>query len=513
MSKHILLILTDQQAATATGCYGNPCSHTPNMDSLAATGTRFDCHISNNPVCMPARASIITGRSTAAHRLYRNGFELAEDFLPTFGNLFVQAGYRTTWIGKTHWQCQYDGPHDHEPYYGFEHTELTEDNQIGKYVDWVKQEHPDCFKYVEATLMNLPDKTHPYWEGREYYSEENTRKILPDVLGSRIPFKSSWPEVWVNPLPEEATQTAWIADRAIDAIRTAENDGQPMLTVVSFVGPHNPYNPTQMHLDAIADRSCPPPIQREGEHDLSPPHYRDYLKGEHVHPWIKGMLDMSDEEWQIMRRHYFAKTGQVDHHLGRVLDALRESGLYDDTTILFSSDHGDMAGDHGMAAKSGFPYDSCIRVPMIINDPEHRDKAPCVVEQATSHLDLFPTLLDAAGIECPETLHLDGHSVMPLTRNEKTQHPEFSFSETLDGNDLPRGVEFWPKTLRNNRWRYTYFHGNRYGQLFDLEADPDELNNLWGTEAYRKIEDRLRMTLLDTLVASESPLSKTVLPA
>lgn len=503
-----MLIMTDQQAANTLGCYGNTFVSTPNLDRMAREGARFDCHISNCPLCAPARSSIITGRSVSAHRVYRNGFDLKSANLPTFADMLNQAGYATVWNGKAHWQCQMDGIHGEDgPYFGFTETHITEDNQIGEYFDWIQKNYPEFVRIATAMLFNLPPKAHKYWAGRKYISPADINKARNDT---HIPDFEKGLCYWTNPLPEEITQNAWITDHTIAALKKYTEAGRKFFITASYVDPHDPLNPTKNFIKELEANRCPPPKVKYGEHAGSPPHYRDYIAGKGHHPqWIKSMVGMDLLEWKKARTHYFAKVNAVDFYIGKLLSVLRELGIYEDTTIMFTADHGDMMGDHGMIAKGDFHYDSCIRVPMIIKTIDMSKMQN--IHQATSHLDIFPTMLDAAGISPSKYLHLEGHSLLPLTRGKPTGHPDFAFAE-IYGSYAPHSPDKWAKTIRNRKWRYTWFPGNKYGQLFDLQKDPDEFNNLWDSEEHKEVKREMLIRLLNIMATTIAPLPETKFP-
>jgi arylsulfatase len=505
---NILLLMADQQAASTLGCYGNGFVTTPNLDALARSGTRFDLNLSNCPVCMPARASLLTGRSPEAHGVFRNGFALDPARVPLFSDSLAEAGYQTIWCGKHHWQCQLDGPPPSGiPYFGFARHHLTDDNQIGPYFDWVATQGDDYLGMVTGTLFNLPARDHPYWIGRSYISPDDIAAARRRWIDPCIPSEDKSLNFWVSPLPDELTQSAWIADRAIEEMRSAGRDGRPFFLAASFVDPHDPYNPSRKFFDTVDPAVCPLPVMRPGEHDSSPPHYQTYVGGRTEHPWINRVVAQTNEEWRMLRACYFAKVNAVDFHAGRILAALKEAGLADNTLVVFTSDHGDMMGDHGMITKGDFHYDACIRTPLIVRalgGPAGR-----VEKRPTSLLDLAPTFLDYAGLSPVDGVVQEGRPLRPLVEGRETEWRTFGVAEifaTVDGTHQP---DQWARTLRDEKWRYTWFPGDRYGQLFDLEKDPHELHNLWGSLDHQAVIGELRNRLLSSLLTRCAPLPPT----
>jgi len=456
---------------------------------------------------MPARASFLTGRSPEANGVLRNGYALNENALPLFSEILRRNGYRTVWNGKHHWKCQMDGVPGPGRYFGFDEHNLADDNQIGPYFDWLCSHGRKYRDMAVGNMYNLPPEDHPFWVGREYIGPAEIAMMRSRHIEPRMLHPDRNVCYWISPLPDDLTQTAWIADRAIETIQRGSD--QPFFIAASFADPHDPYNPTEKFFREIDPKQCPPPKVRAGEHEMSPPHYRAYLDGAVKSPefgWINRALRHSPEEWQMLRTCYFAKVNAIDYHIGRILSALDQAGLKDDTAVVFTSDHGDMLGDHGMITKGSFHYDSCIRTPLIVR-PGQTGARGAVCETPTNLLDLFPTFLDLAGIDHSRVL-LEGRSLKPLfCGSEASFERDFTISEIYRPHGDPSIYRSeWAKTLRNTKWRYTWFPGDRFGQLFDLENDPDEFDNLWGNPEFSATREGLRTRLFEMLATRSAPL-------
>lgn len=504
MRSNILLILTDQQAANSLGCYGNSFVQTPNLDRLAAGGTRFNCNLTNCPMCMPARMSLLTGRSPEVHGVLRNGLEFSEGRLPIFSQELRRRGYRTVWNGKEHWRCEEDGVPGPGIFLGFDEHHITNDNQIGEYYDWVCGHGKEFQEIVTGSLFNLPDRDHPFWKDREFISAEEISRQRARYIEPRMPSEDKSINYWVSPLPDELTQNAWIADHTIRALDAQKDSDRPFFIAASFVDPHDPYNPTEKFFQTIDVKACPRRRIRIGEHTTSPPHYLKYLRGEYKDSWINRVVRQSEEEWQMLRACYFAKVNAVDYHVGRILDALKSSDAGPHTTVIFTSDHGDMMGDHGMITKGDFHYDSCIRTPLIVYSPGHQQRP--VYDEPTTLLDQFPTFLDLTGMGRPSDLLLEGESLIACMFDQSHSIRKFGMTESFGSVDGSPNHLHWAKTIRNEKWRYTWFPGGTQGQLFDLERDPDEFWNLWDDPSYRDIRTTLQEQLLESLTARCAPL-------
>lgn len=473
MKPHIILITADQMRADNLGCAGTPVL-TPHLDRLAARGTMFDRAFCVNPVCTPSRAAIFTGRYPHCTGAWNIGVSLNEDEM-TLADHLRPLGYRSVAVGKMHFrpECKPTRPEGGWPgvedpaiafrgrqrdgtYYGFDETHITEDVRHGEYLDWLKQVAPE-------------------WVDYHGDSPEITRD------GS--------------PLPPELHQTRWIGQKSIEAIQN-HDPAQPLFLWTSFVDPHHPFNAPKKYVDLYRDVPMPVPIERAGEHDLRPAHLRrqgdrGYWPGggeEHRH---------TAEEISAIIRNSYAMITFIDEEIGRLLDALAGKGMLDNAIIVFTTDHGDWLGDHHLLTKGPWLYDSLTRVPMIFAGPgiPGGARTPALME----NVDILPTLLELIGQPIP--YGVQGRSCGALFRGEK-QSIRDSALTSYDIHD--RGIRL--KSLRTDAYKLNVFAGEEYGELFDLQRDPDELRNVYFDEAYRPIRDQLHRQLLFRLMQDEDPL-------
>jgi arylsulfatase len=440
---NVLLIMTDQHRKDAMGCYGNAVIKTPHLDSLAQTGVRCEnCYVQHS-VCMPSRASIFTGRYPMAHRVRTNGVPLSTRET-TLAHVFAANGYRTGGAGKFHFipHYPYRSPlpmmETHpQPYYGFQEFHLGEDGRSGEHWVWIKRNHPEH------------DKT-------------------PD-----------------HGIPLELHNTYWSASHTINFIRKCAAQGDPFFAFCSFVDPHHSYNPPSPYREMYNQEDMPQPIRREGELDDKPPILQARAKQNE-------RISQSDHVFRN-RTQYYGEVTFIDDAIGRILKVLDELSVRDTTLIVFTSDHGDMLGDHWLYYK-GIAYPQSANVPLIFNWPR-RLKAGKVAPGIIQEIDLFPTIMELAGIANPPGVQGRSQADVLTTETQDTGY-EYAF------------IEHPPTdyTLRSLKWRFSYYPGQPYGELYDLENDPHEFVNLWADRKTDALKTELAKRLLDRVAGTRDPL-------
>lgn len=415
---NILLITTDQQRYDTVSALGYPHMHTPNLDRLVQEGCAFRNAYSPNPVCMAARHNILTGLTARYHGFDDNYFDEARAIpynLPTFPQILTDGGeYDAIAIGKMHFQpCRRHN--------GFSRMELME-------------EIPRCRDDDDYALF-LKQKGYSHIQ-----SLHGVRHLL--YMQPQQSF-----------LPEECHGTRWVADRAISYIE--ENAGKrPFLAWVSFIAPHPPLDVPERFSNLYFGRTIPDAV--ESETPLSK------LAQEN-----SGIADYPSSQYlRRFRELYYSAISYVDENIGRILDTLVKVGELDNTLIIFTSDHGEMLGDHGTYQKF-LPYDGAAKIPMIMRYMK-KLKPGSVCDEFMDLNDLFPTILDVAGCSYTGKWKLPGESVFSIDR-EKDR--EYQYVEYGHGNRR------WI-SLRNQRFKYNYYYGGGYEELFDMELDPYERRNL-----------------------------------
>src|SRR5262245_17258463 len=491
---NVLLVTTDQQKATTIGAYGDPLGATPTLDRLAAQGTRFQSCRTQNPFCQPARATILTGQYPSTHGVIRNGIDLPSDAArDSLASHLGAAGFATAFFGKAHFASYFPDfptgrvesvpdsaavpPDWYGPYFGFEHVELVTDvhnirlaPQAGRW-NWGFGPPPIGLHYAR----------HLFRDGRER-GFERLRLMQPEAA------RRTWAatQTWKNQLPEEDHPTTWIADRAIEWLGRVD---RPFFAWVSFPDPHHPFDPPRPWCDRYdpADMLAVLPAAHPEEFDGKPDFHRFWTTGFRGSEWEwtnPGWTLFSREEQCTILAHYYGMIAQLDHGIGRVLDALAARGIADDPLVLFTGDHGDFMGDHQMMLKAPIHYEALIRVPLIVRGPGFAPGA--VVEDPVGTIDLAATVLAACSLPVPSTMQ-----GQPLLAGPR----EYALTEA----DILRG-SFAFRTLTTRRYRLTRDQVvAERSELYDLADDPGELVNRWSDPALRGIRNDL-LALLDSVM-------------
>lgn len=510
---NILFITTDQLRADHLGCYGNKVVSTPHIDGLSARGRQYGRAYVASPVCMPNRASLVTGRMPSLHGVRHNGLNLPLDSM-TIAEAMRQAGYRTALSGKPHFQCVTDAPppmkaargcrraearaggagrYDQEsgplwradpgrhldlPYYGFDDVDLAVghgDEVDGHYNAWVASKGYD----LEAL------------RGPENALAEADRGVF---------------QAWRTAVPEEVYPTRFVEEKTIEALaRYAAAPEQPFFHWVSFCDPHHPFSPPGRYWDMYdpAEVELPPSFHASPRpaHMAALHRLRDAGQANTAGT---AAIAVSEEEARAAIALTYGMVSMVDDAVGAILAALAAHGLADNTIVVFMSDHGDLMGEHGAIFKGPFHYDGVVRVPLIWADPRYSGAVHC--DDLIGTVDISVTLLEAAGVSA-----FNGQSGRPfLSRDGTPLVPrdavliEDEIQADLPGTDV-RGRA---RTLITRRWRLTIYDGIGTGELIDLESDPAELENLWRSPAAREVRAELTERLVREMIANSetSPL-------
>ena len=429
---NILLIMADQMPAATVGAYGHPVVRTPNLDRLAGEGVLFEACYCNSPLCVPSRASMVTGQLPWRIGAYDNGTELPAQ-VPTFIHHLRRAGYHTVASGKMH----FIGP---DQLHGLDERLTTDIYPSGFHwtPDWTAGVVRNPGSSVEKLTRSGPCR----WSMQLDYDEE-------------------------------------VRFRSLERLRALADADGPFFFWASFTHPHQPYLITQEYWDRYdhdaIDLPAAPPVPLDEMHP-----YNRWIQQHHS----VDRFPPSEETVRTARHAYYGMISYLDDQVGALLTELARLGLDEDTVVLFVADHGDMMGEHGMWSKRTF-YDWSARVPMIARWPG-RWEAGRRAGETVSLVDLFPTLLDLAGLDDLDatTAEVDGHSLRPLLEGGAWNHPaicEYAGEGTLHPM----------RTVCRGRHKYVYVHGEA-PLLFDLESDPLEQTDLAGQSEVAEIEAELR---------------------
>jgi len=471
-SPNIVFICADQLAAAFVGCYGSGVNSTPTLDSMAGRGVRFERCYANSPICAPNRATFLTGRSPCVHGIITNNLALSTD-TPTYARVLQAHGYRTGGFGKFHQTPMHCPVPQSAAFLGFDESAISEDPKWGPWVDWVAREHPQHLPLALAMTWPWPNRPRPE---AAPLAKRYRRELLAPIQA-----RSAWPMMYPSPLPAEVHDSTYITNLGLDFIRrhSAEHAGQPFLCHISYVDPHDPYDPPAPYADMFNPDDMPDPLPAEwlakGCETLSASQ-----QGFHH---FEELYD-KPEVMRALRAYYHGSLRFLDDQVARVLALLDELGLAENTIILFTTDHGDMLGDHGLITKGVKPYDTSIRCPLIVAGA---GVAPAVSQRLVSSLDVYPTLCDWAGIRAEYLPPLEGKSVAGVCAGE----PE---SDRWDAVTSAYGP--METLISDDGWRLTRFLDEGRGQMFDLRADPAEQHDLYDDPAF----SGKRLELLERMV-------------
>ena len=480
---NILLITSDQQHWSTLGCQ-NPAIETPNLDRLAAEGTLFERAYCPNPTCTPTRASIITGKYPSQRGAWSLGTKLAESE-HTVGEDFTAAGYRTSLVGKAHFQPLKETDeyrslesypvlqdldfwrHFNGPFYGFERVRLArnhaDESHVGQhYALWMEERGLDNWRdYFKPPTGNNASQLHR-WE-----------------------------------IPEEYHYDAWIAEETCGQLADYANNGENFFVWASFFDPHPPYLVPQPWDQLYDPAEIAVPGITPGEHELNPPHFAmtqeaspDFSawreSGFGIHGYNSHLHDRDEMAQNIAV--YYAMVSLMDKYIGRILDQLQSAGLAENTLVVFTTDHGHLFGQHGMIAKGGFHYEDLVRLPYIVRSPG-RVPAGKRSTALQSLVDLPVTFLQWAGIEVPRAMV--GVDQSPVWRGELAAARDHCL---IENHHEPTTIHI--KTYIEDRYKLTVYFQRDYGELFDLQEDPGEKNNMWDCPEHQNLKAELTRKLL-----------------
>ncbi len=526
MRPNFLFLITDQHRFDYLGCYGHPILNTPHIDLIARRGTRFTRFYVATPVCMPNRATLMTGRMPSVHGVRSNGSPLSLRS-NTFVDALRAAGYATALVGKSHLQnftefppilrpppprpgdhvldadfaearkpVRPDGPYDQEhparwqdgrefqmalPFYGFEHVDLCTghgDQVGGHYYVWLKSQRPDA----DALRDHKNQLPHDY----------------------------TCPQAHRTPIPEELYPTAYVADKSCEWLKcyAAGDRDRPFFLMASFPDPHHPFTPPGRYWSMYRPQDMALP---ESFHHGNRPLARSVAWALEQRASGKAVLGgqaafaVDEREAREAMALSCGMIAMIDDAIGRILAQLAACGLAADTIVVFTTDHGDFLGDHRLLLKGPAHFEGITHVPFIWAEPGQQ--AARSTETLAGTLDIALTMLDRARIHPYNGIQ--GISLMPaigggdgggrgaLVIEDDQQRAVLGFATP------PR-----LRTLVTRRWRMTVADGDPWGELYDLDNDPHEMHNLFAEESARAVRGELMEELAyrQMELADRSPL-------
>ncbi len=477
---NILWITTDRQQHSTLGCNGNAWVTTPNLNAMAAQGVVMEQAWCQNPICGPSRASFLTGRYPSTTRMNRNAQRIppSEKVLP---RLLADAGYVCGHAGKFHL-----GP------------------SSPPIADWCEPRIDDGYRVFDWSLHPPATPVSPY---TAWLSEHGIEFKREPVAGSKyVTFG----------MDEKTSNTAWITQRAINFINVSRTLDRPWFFTMNIEDPHDPYDPPRRYLEPYLDRldEIPLPTYQPGELENKPIFQRIDREG----VWGGGSgyfaaSAMTPTDHRMIRAAYWAMIDHIDYQVGRVMKVLRETGQYENTIVLFMSDHGEMLGDHGIYFQGAYFYEQMMHVPLLMQWPARFSKG--LRSQALVELvDIAPTLLEATAT--PPYAGMQGRSFLPILtgQSDPSTHRDsvyFEYHRAIPGGYHKVGHAYLTG-VRNRQYSLTAVHNQVQrpsGELYDLMHDPGEVRNLWDDPSAIEIKAQMLQLLASRMAQTIDPLPIT----
>ena len=446
---NILWICTDEQRWDTIHALGNRHIHTPHVDRLVSEGVAFTHTFCQSPICTASRSSFLTGMYPSSVHGCCNGNERWPGAAPLVTRLLADAGYDCGLAGKLHLAGAHGRiePRGDDGYRVFHWSHDPRDQwpEGHDYADWVREQGGNLDEMRE--------------------SEER--------------------------VPAECHQTTWATERSIEFIQQKRDC--PWLLTVNIYDPHPPFIPPKIYADRFDAEAMPGPHFRDSDFAQQAKLCKIDFQDEIRTP--------EDHNAKQAQANYYAMILQIDDQFARILDVLESTGQRDNTVIIFTSDHGEALGDHGLMFKGCRFYEGLVRVPLIFSWPgrfEANLQSPALVEL----LDMTATIIELAGLPQPE--YMQGQSLLPILRCEAKpdHHRDFVRSEYFDALDthFTGGTGTFATMYRDERYKITIYHGHEVGELYDLQEDPWEFNNLWDATDSEALKARLIRASFDAHV-------------
>ncbi|MHC4997282.1 MAG: sulfatase family protein, partial [Planctomycetota bacterium] len=451
------------------GGLSNPLVNTPHVDRLMAEGAAFTHAYCQSPVCTPSRASFLTGRYPRTNRCRQNGQTIPADerLLP---RIFADHGYTCGLAGKLHLASCSEGKIEQRIDDGYDTFHWSHHPQD----DW-----GDANAYTKW----LREKGHA-WD--DLYDGALDGPIKPGP-------------------PAELHQTTWCAEKTIEFIRdnanTTDKPTKPWMFSFNCFDPHHPFDPPADYLARYNPDDMPLPKFRPGELESKTTYQqRDHAS---VRDGVASynFNELSDHDKRRITAAYYAMCELIDDQVGRILRVLEETGQARNTLVIFMSDHGEMLGDHGFYLKGPHFYEEAIRVPMVIRWPSYINPGTRI-DGLVELIDLAPTLLESAGIEVPEAMQ--GRSLLPLMTGQANPD-HFRGHVFCEYDNSWSHKRSYGSMLRTTTHKIVVYHGTDQGELYDLQSDPDEFDNLWNDPASQSLKLDLMKRCFDASVLTMDP--------
>jgi arylsulfatase A-like enzyme len=509
-----ILFITDQQRYDHLGCNGHPVLQTPHIDAMAAEGVSHDRFYVASPVCMPNRSSLMTCRMPSSHGTRSLGIPLSHDNV-TFVELMAAAGYDTCLIGKSHLQnvTKFDTqiePPKYRDYMTAPPAELA--------VSVRSDLDNDTYQYERQAYWDQPDPEVPlpFYGFNEYIAVtrhgfntggdhlEWLKKNHPETVALRGRDKQfdhdyTVPQAIRTKVPEEHYSTSYIADRTVEWLEARKGNPKPFILMVSFPDPHHPFTPPGKYWDMYKPEDMEVPAAYDADDWDAPEYVKIAERARAADPSLGQMsgysVAISKEEALQARALTCGMISMIDDAVGRVREAATNAGVADKTVQIYTSDHGDHLGEHRLLFKGTEQYDSLTHVPFIWADPKG-SKGERSRDLAQTH-DIGTTILEHAKIE--KSVGMQG-VVLPVSggAGRDAAHIQYETQRTQEAFGKRPRVH----TIVKDHWRLSLYLGKCQNELFDLENDPGEMQNLWHSTEHQSVKTGLLERLAEMEMAA-----------
>lgn len=482
---NILWYCSDQQRFDTIAALGNAHINTPRLDAFAGEGVAFTHAYCQSPICTPSRSSFLTGTYPSAIGVNGNGNEFfprqqQSRLLP---HRLAASGYDCGLVGKLHLASAASGV-EHRVDDGYRYFQYSHDHKGPRvyghdYAEWVRAEGGD------ADRLMAPYSTESYREGAKNRFFGGLFEPTEDQ----------------DYIPPHLHQTHWCSEKSIEFIDKNRRADQPWLLSVNPFDPHPPYNAPWEYYRRYDPETLP------GAHFAAGDLAQQQRLADGGVDFQSNPQDPAAWEDKKIQASYYAMIEQVDCEFGRILDHLAATGQREHTIVVFMSDHGEMLGDHGLIFKGCRFYEGLVRVPLIISWPGHFSQG--VVSDALVELmDLAPTFYEAVGEEIP--YYVQGKSLLPVLKGETPDHRDFVRCEFYGAIDFPDQTH--ATMYRDRQWKLVSYHGKDLYELYDLESDPWEHQNLADEPDYQAVKWELLRKSFDATAQAYMPNPPRVMP-